>query len=80
MSSTYHNRRVLNLSFESNAAATAHVVVHDISGRETYQHDVALGTGAQMVPVSTDGWPAGTYLVQVTVGDATTTSRIVVEK
>jgi len=71
---------VLNLSFESNAGATAHVVVHDVSGRETYHNDVALETGAHLVPVSTDGWPAGTYLVQVTVGAATATSRVVLEK
>jgi hypothetical protein len=70
----------LNLRLESNAAGTAHVVVHDVAGRETYRNDVALETGAERLVVSTDGWPVGTYLVQITAGGAIATSRVVLEK
>jgi hypothetical protein len=69
---------VLNLRFELTTEATADVVVSDITGRETYRNEVAIGKGSQLVPVSTDGWPTGTYLVRVTIGSVTATSRVVV--
>ena len=69
---------MLNLRFELRSAAVAHVTISDIVGRETYRNDIPLGKGAMLLPVTTDRWPAGTYLMRVTIGDATATSHIVV--
>jgi hypothetical protein len=69
---------LLNLRFELSSTAVAHIVISDIVGRETYRNDLPLGKGTQTLPVTTDRWPAGTYLMRVTVGDATATSHIVV--
>jgi hypothetical protein len=68
----------LNLRFELDADASAHVVIGDIVGREVYRDDVAIGKGTQVVPISTDGWVTGTYLIRVTIGRSTATSRVVV--
>jgi hypothetical protein len=69
---------VLNLRFELSAAATANITVSDIAGRETYRNQIAMGKGTELVPVSTERWTAGTYLVRVTVGTVTTTSHVAV--
>ncbi len=69
---------VLNLRFELNTGATARVAVSDITGRDVYHKDVVIAKGMQSVPVGTDGWPAGTYLVRVTIGAVTATSHVVV--
>lgn len=69
---------VVNLRFELNEEATARVVVSDITGRETYRDDVVMGEGTQVVPLATNGWTAGTYMVRVTVDGVTATSQIVV--
>jgi hypothetical protein len=67
-----------NLRFELNTPATAHIVVSDISGRELYSGETRLDKGTQLIPVNTEGWPAGAYLVRVGIGTVTATSHVVV--
>ncbi|MBS1914547.1 MAG: T9SS type A sorting domain-containing protein [Bacteroidetes bacterium] len=73
-----HSGDVLNLRFDLVKGATAHVVVSDISGREVYRSDIAVQTGAQLVPLNTENWQSGTYLVRVTIGGVSATSHVVV--
>ncbi|HVZ37900.1 MAG TPA: T9SS type A sorting domain-containing protein [Candidatus Kapabacteria bacterium] len=71
---------VLNLRFDMKAAAAARIVVSDVAGREMYGENAELDAGSRVLPVSTQGWPTGSYMVRVAIGGVSTTARIMVLK
>lgn len=56
----------------------ATIVVSDLMGKMIYTHSGNLPAGVSHLPVKTDGWSIGAYMVTVTAGGASQTSRIVV--
>ncbi|HVZ37968.1 MAG TPA: T9SS type A sorting domain-containing protein [Candidatus Kapabacteria bacterium] len=68
----------LNIRFDLHANASADVSVADIVGRVIAQQSIEASSGSTLHVMNTDGWPAGAYLVRVTIGGRSSTTRIVV--
>ncbi|HVZ38504.1 MAG TPA: T9SS type A sorting domain-containing protein [Candidatus Kapabacteria bacterium] len=68
----------LNIRFDLKRATTAHLAVSDVAGQIVYEGDVDVTGGSAVHMLNTSGWPAGAYIVHVTSGSMSTTSRIVV--
>ena len=65
----------------SAAPRDAVVTVVDATGREVVRlHDGPLASGESLFALDTSGWAAGVYVVRATVGDQTTTARLVVAR
>jgi hypothetical protein len=70
--------RDITLQYKLTQAAEATVTVSDLSGKVIYTHTGAFEAGNNVLPISTQGWSSGSYLVNVTVGDHFATKRIVI--
>lgn len=68
----------LNLRFDLATSADAGILVSDIVGRVVYEGVASVGAGSPLHAIETKGWSAGTYLVRVTIGDASRMIRVVV--
>ncbi len=68
----------LGVQFRQPNAGTVRVSVTDMAGREVMSRVLSLNAGEWTVPVSTEGWNAGTYLVRVVTAGGSATSRVVV--
>jgi hypothetical protein len=69
-------QRTLVLEHRPVQGATMTLTISDIAGRivSSQQHSAASGR----LEIGTNGWTAGTYIVQMTIGDATQTRRVTV--
>lgn len=54
------------------------VLVSDINGTIIFEQKLDATKENGILPIGTEGWPVGTYLVKLTVGDQSQTRRIVV--
>ncbi len=66
------------LDYLLESDATVSIVVTDVTGRTVYSETMELTSGATRIPIDTEGWSAGTYLVRMTAGDTRETRSIVV--
>lgn len=58
--------------------ATATVVVSDLAGKVVHSQSRGFTAGSHHLSIATDGWSAGTYVVQLTIGEKVLRGRIVV--
>gem|GEM_PF-4864529 len=64
------------LDYVASPEAKVSVSVSDMTGRVVHTADI--GGGAMRLPVRTDGWPSGSYLVRLTIDGVRSTRRMVV--
>lgn len=68
----------LNLRFDLNTSAQAHITVTDIVGRVVVEKDATVEAGSALQMIETAGWTSGSYIVRVTIGGVASTTRVVV--
>ncbi len=68
----------LNLRFTMAADAVADVAVSDVVGRVISEQRLGLERGNTLRSLDTRGWPAGVYLVRITIDGSACTVRLVV--
>ncbi len=64
------------LDYVASSGATVSVTVSDMAGRVIHTAD--LGGGAMRLPIRTEGWPSGSYLVRLSIDGVASTRRMVV--
>jgi hypothetical protein len=69
---------VLTLQCMLRQDANVAVIVSDMSGAIVYNHVCDCAAGINQLPVSTEGWASGSYVIQVKVGESVVTKRVVV--
>jgi Secretion system C-terminal sorting domain len=70
--------RDMTLEYTMEHDANATVTVSDLNGKVIYRHTGAFKAGNNSLPIGTQGWATGAYLVNVIVGDHSSTKRIVI--
>jgi hypothetical protein len=68
----------ITLEYTLTSADAATVTVSDLAGKVIYKHTGDFKAGNNSLAIPTQGWSAGTYLVNVAVGDHFSTKRIVI--
>jgi hypothetical protein len=68
----------VSLEYTLPADGRSSVMITDLTGRVVYTHDADDHAGRITLPVSTAGWPAGTYLARLDIDGRTTTRKLVV--
>ncbi len=69
----------LTVHIQSPDEITASIVITDALQRSLYSQRHTLSKGENMVDISVNNWPAGTYLLSVTSADRKTGIRVVVQ-
>ena len=69
---------VLSLAFQQDPNAPTTVVVADLLGREIARRTVGAGNKRMVLPMATEGWAAGTYMITVRSSGEPASTRLVV--
>jgi hypothetical protein len=69
---------VLNLAYQLGRAGTVTISVSDVVGKVIHSSTDQYAEGRLLIPISTDGWSLGTYVVRVEANGRSATQRIVV--
>jgi hypothetical protein len=69
---------IVSLEYTLPADGRSSVMITDLTGNVVYTHDADDHAGRIALPVSTAGWPVGTYLARLDIDGRMTTRRIVV--
>jgi thiol-disulfide isomerase/thioredoxin len=70
----------INVTYNLAKSETVNISAYNAAGKLVYSNKVAKSAGVQMAEISTENWSAGSYMVNVTVGNATTSKNITVVK
>jgi hypothetical protein len=68
----------LNLRFDLSTPATAQITISDIVGRVIVEREARIQAGSDLHAIETNNWNPGSYLVRITIGNRSSTTRIVV--
>ncbi len=66
------------LQFTPDQGVEVTVSVTDVTGRSLFRTETGSGSGQRSISIDTDGWPAGTYMVQLEGNGMKETVRMVV--
>jgi thiol-disulfide isomerase/thioredoxin len=70
----------INVTYNLAKSETVNISAYNAAGKLVYSNKVAKSAGAQMSEISTENWSAGSYMVNVTVGNSTSSKNITVVK
>jgi hypothetical protein len=70
----------INVTYNLAKSETVNISAYNAAGKLVYSNKVAKTAGVQMAEISTENWSAGSYMVNVTVGNSTTSKNITVVK
>jgi hypothetical protein len=70
----------INVTYNLAKSETVNISAYNAAGKLVYSNKVAKSAGVQMAEISTENWSAGSYMVNVTVGNSTTSKNITVVK
>ncbi len=68
----------ITLNYTLSGSGEMKITVSDISGRNIYDKTVSDISGRGTIDISTKGWTSGTYIVNITSGGRTASTRAVV--
>jgi hypothetical protein len=73
-------RKGSTFKLDYKLAHGGHVTVDvvDVSGKTVYTHTGDYPSGTSQIPVNTDGWPNGAYIVKLSADGAAATQRVTV--
>ncbi len=63
-----------------NVSSPAEIVVSDLEGKVLRRISTSMDAGTHRLPIGTDGWAPGVYVVKMTFGQKSRAIRIVVEQ
>ncbi|MDB5033016.1 MAG: lipoprotein [Chlorobi bacterium] len=69
---------ILSLQYNLREGSQVNVSISDLVGREVYNSTAAYNAGTSTLPVNTTGWSAGAYVIKITAGGSSRTTRIIV--
>lgn len=70
-------RELIYLSMEVKTGTTGILSITDYSGRTMLTRTLSLNAGKQAIPIATEGWPAGLYLLRLEAAEGMVQYRFV---
>jgi hypothetical protein len=70
----------ITVSYDLAKSETVNISAYTSAGKLVYSNKAAKAAGVQMSEISTENWSAGSYMVNVTIGNSTTSKNITVVK